>query len=203
LVYGVRRQPREVLHVYDELSALCAAHGIAQEQQWTVPLRGRALVELGHVNHGLPELASGLEAHALTRSALMRPYFFVLYAGGLLRARRIDAADEALRTAQESEEATRQRCYTSERWRLQAEVQVARGDAAAAERAYRESLAVAQSQSARWLELRTARGFATFLLGAGRSAEARAVLQPIVEWFTEGFDTLDYAYSDALLKTLA
>jgi hypothetical protein len=191
-----------VLHVYDELSALCAAHGIAQEQQWTVPLRGRALVELGHVNHGLPELASGLEAHALTRSALMRPYFFVLYAGGLLRARRIDAADEALRTAQESEEATRQRCYTSERWRLQAEVQVARGDAAAAERAYRESLAVAQSQSARWLELRTARGFATFLLGAGRPAEARAVLQPIVEWFTEGFDTLDYAYSDALLKTL-
>ena len=31
---------------------------------------------------GIDELKSGLDAHTLTRSALLRPYYFVLYAGG-------------------------------------------------------------------------------------------------------------------------
>ena len=75
--------------MFDELSALCRAHGIAQELHWAVPLRGRALVELGDIERGLEELESSLEAHLNTRSTLLRPYYFVLYAGALLRARRV------------------------------------------------------------------------------------------------------------------
>ncbi len=67
---------------------------------------------------------------------------------------------------------------------------------------YRQALATAQRQGARWLELRAARGYAHFLVSHQRQAEARAVLAPILGWLKEGFTTLDYVYADALFKTL-
>lgn len=197
-----RREPAEVLGVYDELSRLCRAHGIAQELQWATPLRGRALVELGDIGRGLKELGDGLEAHTITRSALLRPYYFTLYAGALLRGERWDDAQRALDEARIVADATGQRAYESEHRRILAEVQAKRGEAARAEHSYLESLAIAREQGARWLELRAARGYASYLLGAGRPAEAREVLAPVVAWFTEGLQTMDYLYAEALLRTL-
>jgi predicted ATPase len=37
----------------------------------------------------------------------------------------------------------------------------------------------------------------------GRKEEARALLAPIYEWFTEGFDTRDLKEAKALLEELA
>ncbi len=37
---------------------------------------------------------------------------------------------------------------------------------------------------------------------SGRTVEAYRTLQPVVARLTEGHDTLDYMYADALLKTL-
>ncbi len=36
-----------------------------------------------------------------------------------------------------------------------------------------------------------------------KSAEARALLQPVYDWFTEGFDTQDLQDAKALLEELA
>ncbi len=49
IIHLARREPAEVCRVFDELAALCRAHGIAQEMQWGAPLRGRALIELGQI----------------------------------------------------------------------------------------------------------------------------------------------------------
>jgi tetratricopeptide (TPR) repeat protein len=201
LVHGARREPKEVCRVFDDLSALCLAHGIAQEQLWAVPLRGRARVELGDIARGLEELESSLEAHLSTRSTLLRPYYFVLYAGALLRARRFDRAQQALVEAREMSDATNQHAYDSEQRRLSAEVCLARGDHRGCEALYQEALAIGRAQGARALELRASRGYASFLIGAGRSAEARDVLQ-VCGWFTEGRSTLDFVYAEALLRTL-
>ncbi len=197
-----RREPAEVLGVYDELSRLCRRHGIAQELQWATPLRGRALVELGDTERGLREIGEGLEAHTITRSALLRPYYFTLHAGALLRGERWDAAQAVLDESRVVAEATGQRAYESEHRRIQAEVQSKRGDRAGAEQSYQESLAIARDQGARWLELRAARGYASFLLGAGRPADAREILAPVVASITEGCDTMDYLYAESLLRTL-
>jgi predicted ATPase len=199
--YLARREPVRVCEVYGELAALCRKHGIAQELQWATPLCGRALVEIGDVAHGLAMLSQGLEAHIATRSTLLRPYYFVLYAGSLLRAGKVGQADEALQEARRVAEATSQRAYDAEHRRLQAEVLRAQGKGPSAEECYQESLAIARAQGARWLELRGARGYASLLVDAGRPAEARQLLT-ICESFTEGRDSLDFVYADALLKTL-
>jgi predicted ATPase len=202
LVHAARREPKDVCRVFDELSALCLAHGIAQELLWAVPIRGRALVELGEISRGLAELASGLEAHLSTRSTLLRPYYFVLHAGALLRAGEFDRAQQVLVEAREMSDATNQHAYDSEHRRLEAEVCLARGNRLDCETRYHDSLAIAREQGARYLELRAARGYASFLVGAGRAQEAREVLQ-ICDWFTEGRTTLDFVYAEGLLRTLS
>ena len=98
-------------------------------------------------------------------------------------------------------DATNQHAYDSEQRRLAAEVCLARGDHRGCEALYQEALAIGGRRARGALELRAARGYASFLIGAGRSAEARDVLQ-ICGWFTEGRSTLDFVYAEALLKTL-
>jgi predicted ATPase len=51
-------------------------------------------------------------------------------------------------------------------------------------------------------ELRTTMSLARLLHDTGRRDEARAMLTPIFNWFTEGFDTADLKEAKALLKEL-
>jgi adenylate cyclase len=201
MVYLTRRQPAEARGAYAELSVLCRKHGIAQEMLWATPLCGRALVEMGDVTQGLELLARGLDAHISTRSTLLRPYFFVLYAGALLRAGRLDAAEDALKESRVVADATSQHAYDAESCRLLAAVRRARGDVDGAETHFQESLSIARSQNARWFELRAARGYASLLIETQRPDEAHQALQ-VCDWFTEGRETLDFVYADGLRKTL-
>jgi len=201
MIHLLRREPADVCRVYDELADLCRAHGIAQELQWGAPFRGRALVELGRIDRGLEELKDGLAAHTLTRSTLLRPYYLVLYAGALLRARHFDQAMAALEEARAVSDDTTQHAYDSEHRRLQAEVLLKCGKLGEAESLYRESLDIARNQGCRWLELRAARGYASFLVERSRAAEAGGILQ-VCESIPEGHSTMDYLYAEALLRTL-
>ena len=65
------------------------------------------------------------------------------------------------------------------------------------------ALEVAEAQRARSLELRAATSMARLRRDQGRSEEARAVLAPIYDWFTEGFDTPDLYEAKAVLDELA
>jgi predicted ATPase len=196
------RDPRSVIEAYERLDSICRPHGLAQEALWGGPLRGRALVEMGHVDEGLRVMAETLSDEAFTRAALLRPYYLVVYAGALLRARRLDDAQAVLDEASASCAATRQTAYLSEHHRVQAEVLLARGDRAGAEAAYRRALDTAARQGATWLELRAARAYANYLAAFDRAAEARAVLAPVVARIHEGDGTLDYVYAETLLRSL-
>jgi predicted ATPase len=197
-----RRAPAEVLRAFDELRAVCERHGIAQELQWAAPLRGRALIELGDTARGLRELGEGLAAHTITRSALLRPYYFVLLAGGLLRCNRLDEAQRALDEGRRVADATGQHAYDAEHLRIEAVLRSIAGDCAVAEEIFRRALDIARAQGARWLELRAARALADFLVACGRPEEARATLHPVWSSLSEGFETTDYVYADALLRSL-
>jgi adenylate cyclase len=169
---------------------------------WAAPLVGRSLIETGDLKRGLRVLEEGLARHTTTHSALLRPYYLVLLAGAQLRAGLPNLAQAALDESARMAEATGQHAYDAEHARLQGEVQSVTGHADAAEESYRRALAVARRQGARWLELRAARAYAHFLVERGRPAEARELLTPVVAWFVEGKETLDFVYAEALLKTL-
>jgi predicted ATPase len=76
------------------------------------------------------------------------------------------------------------------------------GAAAAAEDHFRQALDWARRQGTLSWELRAATSLARLLHDQGRSADAMALLQPVYDRFTEGFDTTDLKAAKALLDAL-
>jgi predicted ATPase len=62
---------------------------------------------------------------------------------------------------------------------------------------------VARQQQAKSWELRAAMSMARLWRDQGKRDEARELLAPLYDWFTEGFDTLDLKEAQALLDELA
>ena len=79
----------------------------------------------------------------------------------------------------------------------------ATGDQVAAEHSYHQALAIARRQSAKLFELRAATSLARLWRDQGKRAEARDLLAPVYNWFTEGFDTPVLQDAKALLDQLA
>jgi predicted ATPase len=75
-------------------------------------------------------------------------------------------------------------------------------DAARAEQYFERALAVARAQQAKSWELRAAMSMARLWRDQGKRNEARDLLTPVYNSFTEGFDTLDLKEAKALLEML-
>jgi predicted ATPase len=111
----------------------------------------------------------------------------------------LDRFAEALRVAQE----TGNKLYQAETLRLIGEVRLAIGDPAAAEASYRAAIAIAQRQSAKLWELRTAMSLARLWCDQSKRTQAHELLAPVYGWFTEGFGTPVLQEAKALLAELA
>ena len=92
--------------------------------------------------------------------------------------------------------------WTAATYRLQGELFADLGDDVAAETNYKIALEVSQEQQAKSWVLRSATSLAKFWQKQGKSEEARALLEPIYNWFTEGFDTPDLVDAKLLLDDL-
>jgi len=70
------------------------------------------------------------------------------------------------------------------------------------DKCFRKSLSIAQAQSAKGWELRTATSLARLWKSQGREQDGYNLLAPIYNWFTEGFDTADLKEAKTLLDEL-
>ena len=77
------------------------------------------------------------------------------------------------------------------------------GDAAKASMYFERALGVARQQQAKSWELRAAMSLARLWRDQGKVKEARELLAPVYDWFTEGFDTRDLKEAKALLAEFA
>ena len=99
---------------------------------------------------------------------------------------------------------------TKERW-CEAEINRIAGEitlmspepeAAKAQAYFERALSVARQQQAKSWELRAAISLARLWCDQGKVQQARELLAPVYDWFTEGFDTLDLKEARALLDEL-
>jgi predicted ATPase len=100
-------------------------------------------------------------------------------------------------------ETTRECWAEAEMHRLRGTLLLSMTKHAEAENTFRQALAVARGQSAKFWELRAATSLARLWRDQGKRDEARELLAPVYGWFTEGFDTLDLKEARALLDDLA
>jgi len=73
----------------------------------------------------------------------------------------------------------------------------------AAKHNYQRAIAIANQQSAKTFELRAATSLARLWRDQGKRTEARHLLAPVYNWFTEGFDTPVLKDAKGLLDQLA
>ncbi len=138
--------------------------------------------------------ATGLQASA--------PLFLRAIAEAELRLGRVDEALEAVAGGLAIGEATGQHCEDAYLHGVRGEALRER-DPEQAEAAFRQGLEIARHQSAKSPELRVATDLARLWRDQGRGAEARSLLAPVYEWFSEGLDTPLLQNAKALLDELA
>jgi predicted ATPase len=96
-----------------------------------------------------------------------------------------------------------ERVFLAEILRLKGWMLTLKDDLEGAEKYYLASLDWAREQHAKSWELRTSISLARLWQQQGKTTEARELLAPVYNWFTEGFDTKDLKEAKALLEELA
>jgi predicted ATPase len=98
-----------------------------------------------------------------------------------------------------------ERCWEPELHRIKGELLLTQslGNAAKAESCFHQAISITQNQSAKSWELRAATSLAKLWHSQGKRDEARELLAPVYNWFTEGFDTADLKDAKVVLDELA
>jgi predicted ATPase len=138
-----------------------------------------------------------------TSTEIWAPHFSALLGEAYEVAGQMDEAsmlfDDALRIAKK----TGEHWLDAELYRHKGQLLLRQGHSEAAEELYRKALGIAQEQEAKLWELRAAMSLARLRRDQGRRAEARDLVAPVYDWFTEGFGTPDLKEAKALLDELA
>ena len=189
-----------------------ALMGLALEQGFILRgeqgriLRGWALAMQGDAGEGIMQISQGLAAHQRVGGPeLGRPFVLALLAEAYGQARQPEAGLQALTEALTRVEATEERWWEAELYRLKGALllQLPIPDVNQAETCFQHALDVARGQQAKTLELRAAMSLSQLRQRQGKREAARTLLAPIYAWFTEGFDTPDLQEARALLEELS
>ena len=163
----------------------------------------RALVQLGNVAQGIEEMLRAKEGIARFGPSPVASMIHPAIAENYLVAGRYDEGLKAVARGLEILEMNQARFAEAELRRLRGELLMLAGrDSDEAEGCFREAIAVARRQEAKWWELRATVSLARLLCDSNRRDEARTMLAEIYGWFAEGFDTADLKEAKALLDEL-
>ena len=76
-------------------------------------------------------------------------------------------------------------------------------DTSDAENELRQAIDIARKQSAKLFELRAATGLARLWADQDRRSEARDLLKPVYDWFTEGLGSVDLQEAKKALEAVS
>ncbi len=186
----------------DEALALSTEHGLQSHACRARIGRGRSFVAQGQAQEGLELLIPGLAEVRSSGGVIGTPLMLMLTAQAYAMLGQPAEAFDRLAEAGELIETTQERVFEFSLHRVRGDLLNAAGDRLAAERNYRQAIAVAERQSAKLWQLIASTSVARLWLAQGKRAEARDLLAPIYNWFTEGFDAPDLKDAKALLDDL-
>jgi predicted ATPase/class 3 adenylate cyclase len=199
-------EPQAARALAEEAVVISKAHGLAYMGAMASMFEGWARTLEGELDEGMAQMRRELVAQLATGAELVRPYWLWLLAEV---CQRTGAAREGLALLDDADAAvehTHDRYWEAEIHRLRGRLLLATAEPAAqasAEACYRRALDVARRQGALSLELRAAVSLSRLWQAADRHDEARELLAPIYERFTEGLDHPELREAAALLDDLS
>jgi len=164
--------------------------------------QGWVKVKNGDVAEGMSLLRSGSSASHATGAEAWMPHYIALLARACEIAGQVQEGLALLDDALQIVERTGERWSAAELYRNKGQLLLRQGHPEAAEELYRKALGIAAEQEAKLWELRAAVSLARLRREQGRYPEARDLLAPVYDWFTEGFGTPDLKEAKSLLDEL-
>ena len=185
--------------------AISEGHGFGVWRNLSRAVRGICANQLDPSSDSLATMSSELVEFVGTAYQFGVTALYAQLSQALLATQQLTPALDIISKGLATAERTSERFFEAELLRLKARALLTEGGPGVstdAQKLLEESLAVAQSQKARSLELRTAADLARLHRDQGRRADARDLLAPVYGWFTEGFDTQDLKEAKRLLDEL-
>jgi len=164
-----------------------------------------ALSLSGEASDAIHMITSAIAALRSTGTTFWMP-LHISYLGRMYAEHgRFDDAWRCMREAMAAIDATQERWCEADIHRMAGELALLspERDTGKAEVYFERALEIGRSQKARSWELRASTGLARLWRDQGKRQQARELLAPVYDWFTEGFDTLDLMQAKALLDELA
>ncbi len=228
LLYQQRREAEKVNTYATELLSICREHGFSVWEPTGKIYKGWALQQNSDDSHEefIALIQEGITEWEDNRSRVLRPVYLEIlahaYGHGGKPEEGLQTIEKALDAVAESGERTNE----AELYRLKGELllnsvnglpstsiedSVEKDDQnrcslacqQEAEECFEKALSIAQNQEAKLWELRTAVSLSRLMMAQNRHDAAYTLLNPIYEWFTEGFETVDLIEARELLHILS
>ena len=188
----------------EELVVLAEQKGAPFRKAEGVLRRGYILTLTGEATKAVEIVTSGIDLWRSAGSTIFTPEQEFMLAIAHADSGQFNDAWRCIGEAMTAMQATKERWCEAEAHRVAGEIALKspQRDVAKAQAYFERSLTLARAQQAKSWELRAAVSLARLLSDQGKRLTARALLAPIYDWFTEGFDTSDLRKAKALLGEL-
>ena len=198
------RDPSKLLVHGESLDAVSRQLGLRFWSGYAAFARGYTRCRAGDLGSGTTEMRKGLEMLREQGIAWCVPLLQAVYAEAEAELGQLESAIATINEAIAFGKRTGQRWVEAELYRVYGDIllRVTTPDFAAAEAALMRSIEVARNQQTKTFELRAAVALAKLWRDEDKPNEARGLLTPVYNWFTEGFDTLDLKEAKVLLGEL-
>ncbi|MGE0826330.1 MAG: adenylate/guanylate cyclase domain-containing protein [Candidatus Binatia bacterium] len=209
-IHQCREEGKAVQERAEALIALSIEQGFAFFVAFATIMRGWALTEEEDKETGIAGMREGLTAYRATGAEMFRPYLLALLAEAYGKVEQVEEGLSVVAEALDAVDKTGERFYEAELYRLKGELTLQQSKVQGpkskvekeAEEYFLKAIEIARTQQAKSLELRAAMSLARLWQSQGKTTEARELLAPVYNWFTEGFDTKDLQEAKALLEEL-
>jgi predicted ATPase len=208
MLYQLCRAVEAVQDHAEQAIKLSREQGSAAFLAIATTLYGWALVAQGHGDEGLAQIRHVLAGLRATGAQTITVYLLAVLADAYRRVGQISEGFKVVAEALTLVDTNGERYAEAELYRLQGElIQKAEGKipiaALTPEVCLQKALSIARHQQAKSWELRAAASLARLRQSQDKHQDAYALLAPVYNWFTEGFDTADLKEAKALLDDLA
>jgi predicted ATPase len=200
---GYGSDPRGAAARTEALVAYCAEHRIASFQHLARFHQGAYIAKCGDFKRGIAIMQDSMASHADAAGRASRPMHLGHLASAQASAGRLTLAVTIVEKAIAEAERTKDKVFLAELYRLRGELLLRSSRKSQGRASLQRAFAVARQQRAKFWELRAATTLAESLMTEGRSGDARDLLAPLSDWFTEGSDVPDLKRARALLKNSA
>ena len=166
--------------------------------------RSEALLCESHYDRAIDSFNTLIQIWSAGGGGLVTAYWLLRYSQACVEAGELDKAEDAIERVLGLIDTNNERWAEAEALRVKGEVlsRKSPADITGAEETFGRALDIARTQFAKSWELRAATSLARLWQDQGKTAEARELLAPVYDWFTEGFDTPDLVDAKALLDAL-